>query len=324
MQKENVQKALLISALFVLIVASYLIIKPFLIAILSAAILSYVASPLNLWLRQKTNKKIAASATTTLVLLILIVPLAFVTTQIVFQGIDFIKSDSLTPLIAKIKQIPIIESYTKDLNTALGQLAQKIISSLSTITISVAEALLALAVMAFVMYTILLEGETFGKKIKEYLPFKNRERIAQDVARTTKELVRVNIILACAEFIVGGVAFWLAGSSFFLVLATGIALFAFIPGGPGIIWIPLAIIKIIDGNYLAASIVIGAGLIISIYIDTILRTKLSESKANINPAVTLVGILGGTVIFGIPGLIIGPLLLTYTLKLIKETLADIK
>jgi len=45
-------------------------------------------------------------------------------------------------------------------------------------------------------------------------------------------------------------------------------------------------------------------------------------KAKINPLIMLVGIIGGISIFGVFGFIIGPLILTYTLKLINEVIND--
>jgi predicted PurR-regulated permease PerM len=94
--------------------------------------------------------------------------------------------------------------------------------------------------------------------------------------------------------------------------------------GTGFVWIPVALIKIADGfvagdNFTALMgiglLIYGTG-VISV-IDNILKPKLIGSKANINPLIILLGMLGGVTIFGIVGLIAGPLILALTVTLIE-------
>jgi len=97
-------------------------------------------------------------------------------------------------------------------------------------------------------------------------------------------------------------------------------LFAFIPGGPAIIWAPALIIKIIQGDYISSGVILLFGLFISIYIDTILRTKIGGKDSRISPIIMLLGIMGGTPLMGLAGIIVGPLLLSYTLEILEEIL----
>ena len=176
--------------------------------------------------------------------------------------------------------------------------------------------------MIFAMYYMLTEWSSVGPKIKKYIPFTNKDQLVRDIADATKKVIHGTLFIAIIEFVISSIGFWLAGSNFFLLLATMTALLAFIPGGPGIVWIPAMIIELIQKDYLSAGIILAFGLFISIYIDTILRTKIAGKNARIHPLVALIGILGGTSVFGIPGIIIGPLFLSYTLKILEEIIDE--
>ena len=65
-------------------------------------------------------------------------------------------------------------------------------------------------------------------------------------------------------------------------------------------------------------IILAFGLFTSIYLDTMLRTKMSGKESNIHPIVMLLGIMGGTPLLGLAGIVVGPLLLSYTLEILEE------
>jgi predicted PurR-regulated permease PerM len=99
-------------------------------------------------------------------------------------------------------------------------------------------------------------------------------------------------------------------------------LFGFIPGGPSIVWVPTLIVKMVQQEYIDAGIILLFGLFISIYLDTILRTKIAGKESNIHPIVMLLGVMGGTPVLGLAGIIVGPLLLSYTIEILEEILRE--
>ena len=60
------------------------------------------------------------------------------------------------------------------------------------------------------------------------------------------------------------------------------------------------------------------GLILSTYIDSILRIKLVGKKSKIHPVIVLLGLFGGISLFGIIGLILGPLILSIAITIIEN------
>ncbi len=320
MQNERVHKYVPIAILGILAVISFMIIRPYILALLSAFILAYLVRPLNERLEKKLSTNLSAITTITITLLLIFVPIGWTITEIATQGYSFVESGTLEKLINSIQDWKVFEKY--NLSSEINQLAGKAIESVTSITLTLIEIIIGLFIMVFAMYYLLIDWNKISDRIKKALPFSNKENLAKEIANTTKKIVHGTLFIAIIEFVIAAVGFGLAGVNFFIVLATLTAILAFVPGGPGIIWIPLAILNIINQNYFSMVIVIITGLIISLGVDTILRARIAGKDAKIHPLIALVGILGGTPVFGILGIIIGPLFLSYTIQIIEEILRE--
>mgnify|MGYP001563594730 CR=1 FL=1 len=102
-------------------------------------------------------------------------------------------------------------------------------------------------------------------------------------------------------------------------MAVTIGILAFIPGlGPALIWVPLSIIEFLYGEKYTALGVIIFGIFLTVYLDSIFRTKVLSKKTQTHPVVMLFGIIGGVQLFGLIGLIIGPLILIIFLTIIES------
>ena len=112
------------------------------------------------------------------------------------------------------------------------------------------------------------------------------------------------------------------------LILTFLAIFASILPmvGPWFIWVPVAIYLFVTGNAGAA---IGFGLYSAIFvssIDNILRPYIVSRKTGTSSVIVLIGMIGGLFLFGILGIILGPLILSYLILFLKaykdKTLSD--
>jgi len=94
--------------------------------------------------------------------------------------------------------------------------------------------------------------------------------------------------------------------------------FAILPVvGSGLVWGPGAIALAIGGHWgLGVGLAVW-GLAVVGNVDYIVRPIIFRRWANIHPLVTLVGALAGVPYFGLLGLLIGPLALSYFFELIR-------
>ena len=87
--------------------------------------------------------------------------------------------------------------------------------------------------------------------------------------------------------------------------------------GTGIIWVPITAILLAMGSY-TEGIVVGLGcLLILGNIDNLIRMYISSKMGDVHPIITFLGVFLGLNIFGLPGLVFGPLLISYFLIFVK-------
>lgn len=318
MKKEAIKQyaPIVIAAIFLLI--SFFIIKPYIIALISAFVLAYLIRPFHLRLSKLTSKKISAALCAILIAILIISPIIFIVKGIVSQADNFSNIKTISVSYFEKINLKLSEKFNIDINEILNKLISYISSLLAGAAKEIPSILLSLFITVFGMYYILIDWEIIIISIKKYLPFENKNEISNEISQITNKIVYGTLLLAFIEFAVAALGFYISGVKYFLLLPVLIAIFVFIPGGPAVVWIPTFFIELLQKNYTAAIGVLITGLVISIYLDTILRIKLSGKGTNISPLIFLVGLLGGISIFGIFGFVIGPLLLSYAIKFLEE------
>jgi predicted PurR-regulated permease PerM len=169
------------------------------------------------------------------------------------------------------------------------------------------------------VYFILINWTSISIYLSKFIPLENKEKVMREIADSTHSLIYGTFMIGLIEFTIAALGFYLCGISPYFLMAALVFVFAFIPGGPGFVWVPLLVYQLFKGSYYSALGILIIGLIISIYADTILRNRILGNKTKINPFVMLLGVIGGVSIFGLFGFIIGPLILEYTLRILKQT-----
>jgi len=87
--------------------------------------------------------------------------------------------------------------------------------------------------------------------------------------------------------------------------------------GPPVVFVPAAILQIANGNNFAGWAMLIFGFVVVINIDNVLRFIIAKKVGNIHPIITVIGVIIGIPLFGILGLVFGPLLLSYFILLVK-------
>jgi predicted PurR-regulated permease PerM len=100
-------------------------------------------------------------------------------------------------------------------------------------------------------------------------------------------------------------------------LLTGIA--SFLPvAGTMLIWTPIGIYLIAEGRLLAGVFVLLWGLFIVVgMVDYVVRPRMVRGPGSTNPLLMLIALLGGIEVFGLAGLLVGPILLSLFLAILR-------
>ncbi len=323
LNKGDLKKYLSWAIITALIVLTFLTIKQFIIPLLSAFILAYLALPLYNKLNKKINSNLSAIICIFLIILIIIIPLILILGELLNQLSLFLQEDTVNNFLTQASEMPLLDQLSLDLNKITQEVVSFSIQILKSTLKEIPSILISLIIITFGIFYSLKNWEILTKKLKQYIPYKDKDKIAKDISEATKNIIYGSIIIALIELVVALIGFYLIGIKFAFIFASLVFILSFIPGlGPTIVWTPLAIYYFIFGSIWQAMALIFLGAILSFGIDAILRGKIVGDKSNMNPLIMLIGILGGISMFGIFGFIIGPLILVYTIEILQEIIEN--
>jgi len=227
-------------------------------------------------------------------------------------------------ILDKVRQItgnPEIKFYIED---SLTRISTQVAKSSLNFIFSIPSRLLDIVLTFFFTFFLLIDGKNIVKKIEKIIPLKKfqKKEIIKKINDVIYAIIYGFFLIAILEGIIAAVTLKLFGVASPLLWGIVIAFLTFIPFiGPIIVWIPAAIIQILHKHFFNTAGIVVGGLIIT-YIDTILKPKVIGDRAEINPAITLVGLLGGLKLMGIVGIIIGPIILALLITFIKMSVKN--
>lgn len=325
----------------ILLLLSFLIIRPFIIAILSAAALAYVFYPvyariLPLVPGRLPAKKIASLLTCGLIILIVLIPTVIVSlilTQEVRDGYVFLQSLLQNPPMNGSHLPPFINQWSGFLpqfKEVATDLAGQLIGILQSLLRGVPSVILNIFITIFSIYYFLAHGKDLYKFFAEIVPL--AEGRYRQILSRFDDLSRGMIM---GQIVVGIIQGFLAWLGFFLLGVPNPVLWGFLTAiisiipllGAAIVWVPivayLMIIGMETGEYWRAVTLLLYGTFVISLIDNFLKPKIVGDNAKVHPLIILFGILGGIQLFGIAGILIGPLILTIfdlVIEIYKESI----
>ncbi len=296
---------------------SLFLVRSFLIAIVSGILLAYIFFPVYKFLRKTfVNQNVAATLTIISVVLIFIIPLFFTANALIGQSISLfqqIKGMDLAQFEEKIPKNLVgdveFDEYIKD---ALNKLTLSLARGTSDFLISLPKKLLEFFVMFFVMFYMLKDGKEVIEKVRMHIPLKEKHRrhVSEKFNSVVYATIYGIVITAIVQGSIGAVGLWIFGVRSPLLWGLVMTILAMIPFvGPAFVWLPAALFKLFLGETFNGVGLMLYGLFVVSTIDNVVRPKIIGSKGNIHPALVLLGVLGGLEVFGLLGIIIGPLIL---------------
>lgn len=316
--------------LFFVSLGFLLVLEPFFGTIFWACAITLIFYPLHQRLVKKFKGRVNLSAFVTLLICILIVilPMIFLSISVVNEGADMyerLQSGEINPTqqIEKIRtSVPGLqanfEKFGVDIikvkETAMqfvmnsGKLvAQKAI----TFGQNTFKLVLNICLMLYLTFFLLRDGKYLVDLLIRALPLGDaRERLLlKKFGEVTRATIKGNLVVAIVQGSLGGFIFWVLGIPGALLWGVLMAFASLIPAiGPALIWLPVAIYLAIVGDTTSAIILIAFGIGIIGLVDNILRPILVGRDTKMPDYIVLLSTLGGLALFGINGFVIGPLI----------------
>ncbi len=314
--------------LVLLIVLSFLIIRPLIIPIIMGLILAFIFAPIYNWLNKYIKQRdVSAFLIILFSLLIIILPGWFLIPILMEQTIGIFKLahniDFITPLKSIFPALSTSGELSAEIAHILSSLTTKavnaILDSLTQLIINLPTILLQLIVVFFTFFFVIRDKQAVVGYAKSLLPFSKdvEEKLLKYTKGITTSLVYGQIVIGIIQGIILGIGlfiFQIPNALFFTFLAILAGIFPII--GTSLIYVPVVIYLFLSGNTISAWGIIAFG-IVSSTIDNFLRPIIVSKKTKINSAILLISMVGGWFFFGVLGLLLGPLIISYLLILLE-------
>jgi len=329
MNREAINKWVLLLLVFFISALFLSMIRQFLMAIFLAGIFSALSFPLYLrlvkWFRGRNS--LASIATIILIIFVILIPLVGLVGIITAQAIKV--GETVKPWVEQqlsqpdaissaLKSLPFFDQIEPYRNTILKKAGQMIgsvsgflINRLSSVTLGTVNFLFMLFVMLYTMFFFLIDGDKLIEKILYYLPLEDHDerRMLDRFTSVTRATVKGSAVIGILQGVLAGLAFAVVGIPSAVFWGAIMTVLSIIPGiGSALVWGPAAIILAATGQITKA---IGLGLFCALFIgslDNLLRPILVGKDTQMHELMIFFGTLGGIIMFGVVGIIIGPII----------------
>jgi len=287
-----------------------------------AVVLGIVFYPLYKKILKITKNRASVSSILTifLILAFIFTPIYFVSRAVTFEAKDFYDNFSKSEnQISKYSAV--VESKLSALGIETNDIEKKTIGFFKKVVFSIKDQAASIAqntinsilmffLMLYLLFFVFKDGQKLLKKISFVLPLGNKKEILlfEKFVSIVRAIFKGTLVVALVQGVVGGILLYFVGVESVFLWTIVMILLSIIPAvGPVFVLAPIAVFFFIGGNIFSAVVVLVGALGISL-IDNFLRPVLVGRDLKMHDVFITVSIFGGLSIFGILGLIIGPIL----------------
>lgn len=325
--KNLLSKGFLLLLLTFVLLACFLIFKSFFAEIIVATILVTLFYPLYQKLLKKTGnkKKLSSFVMCLMVVLLVIVPVinfiifsAHKSVEAYTETIYFINNNNIQDLVKsnileRFDFLGIDIESIKDFATSMVKQAGLLFyEGASRFVIGTTGFMISLFWIVLTMFFFFMDGPGMLKKLMCLTPLSNKydREIFVKFKNVSYSIMVSTFVTAIVQGFLGALAFVIVGLPAFFA-GVFMALFSLVPYiGPAIIWLPTAIILLINGMIWQGIFMIIWGAVVVGLSDNIIRAYLIKDSAQVHPLFVIFAIIGGISLFGFWGIIFGPLIIS--------------
>ncbi|ELZ25963.1 AI-2E family transporter [Natrinema limicola] len=316
----NLSKGFLLVVVAIFAYLSLLLVLPFAQYVLGAILVAYILSPVQTGLERRggISPPIAAFVLVAATVAGVIVPLVIVIALVASDARRLVENTE-TGSIGTTDLERYIEEQTGmsvDLTATLTDSAQGIGSTVleqSTAWFSaLTHTAVGLGVAIFLLYYLLKDGDTLLAWIRELTPLPNdvQDEFYRELDAVMWAVLVGHVLIAIVQGTLAGlglVATGVPNAAFWTVIMIVLSLIPLI--GSFLVWGPAVGFLFLTNEPVLAVGLLGYSTIVVGLSDDYLRPLLVDRYADLNPAVIILGVLGGVYAFGVMGLFYGPVVL---------------
>ena len=313
----NRSQAFLLGIIALFSALAFVIVLPFVEYVVLAALLAYVLNPLHRRLASRLGEITAAISLIVGTLFVIVVPLLYVISVFIADLRAIARGESgldAAEIEARILESTGVEiDVAEVLTSGAQQIFEVLFDGVGGVVAGTLKISMGLAVMVFLLYYLLLEGEAFVEWFSDLVPLPAHviDRLLSKLDAVTWGVVIGHISVAVAQALLAGIGLWAAGvpdAAFWTFIMVILSLLPLI--GAFMVWGPASVyLAVVAGD-------VGNGLLLALYgltvvslFDNYARPIVIDRRAHINPGVLLLGVVGGIYAVGFTGVFVGPIVI---------------
>ncbi|MEM6533841.1 MAG: AI-2E family transporter [Myxococcota bacterium] len=289
--------------------------------------------------RLKGNSLAASALITTVIAFAVAIPLGFIITSLSVEAAAFYNSTLSTLTVGKIEgflfgdgtQAVLIRKLAETagvdwtpqlvrdgITSASGSVANLLYTFVTGQISNVFALLLHFFIMLMVIYFLLIDGQALKRYVFETspLPDDEEELLAQKFAAVGRATLFGNGFGSLLQGVIGGISMAVVGLPSPVLWGFVMTIFAFLPlVGVSIVTVPAAIYLAITGKWVAALLFFSFNFVQALIVENVVKTRLIGSQMQMHTLLIFMSIMGGLSLFGIIGLLYGPLIVALFLTL---------
>lgn len=324
------QKAVTWGLTVLVIYLLYQVTKIFLVPLIWAAILTIFLFPMHRRvLRHIKRSGGAALVSVMLVTVLLVAPMAWLVPAFTMEAVSVVgqfRSEEVLPKVKiwveeQLALLPIsINSFDEIVDQAVSKAGALLAAYSARFAGNIISFLLDLIVMLMAMFYLFRDGHKVVQMLEDISPLGDdySERMRSEVTELISVMLLSGFVVATVQGLCGGLVFWGLGMPSPVFWGVVISFLALLPVvGPWLIWVPAAIGTFANGETGRAVALVVLGFLLISGADNVLRPMLIAGRAQLNGLLVFVAVLGGVSVFGLLGVVLGPLVIATAVGMLK-------
>ncbi|OJT22420.1 AI-2E family transporter [Archangium sp. Cb G35] len=310
------------------------ILLPFLMPVLLGGFLVVLFRPLQDVLfrtRLRAYPSLCAGLSTVAVFLLILVPLAVVGWLVAREVLGMMEHAQV--LLDRMEQGQLAASLPRGLRRYVpanlhGSQTEQVLMGAITSGASVLKDVLGagtaliidLFLMAVAMYYFFLDGRRLWAESTQLVPLDKRyiQAFAQEFTDVAHAIVYGNTITAFVQGAMGMVGLLLVKVPHAGVWGAAMVLVSLVPvGGTALVWGPIGVVLCMAGKVNEGVFLLAWGAFVVGSIDNVIRPKLCGSRMALHPLLVFLSMFGGLAVFGMMGLLVGPLIASLFMAMVR-------
>lgn len=332
------------AAVTILVVGCFLVLRPFMTAMLFAGVVCITTWPLYLWLlhKLKNRENLAALTMTLSLILVVILPLALVAYNLADNATAFF--DAVRQAMeagppeppAWLTGLPLlggpIEEYWRSIATSREEmlaLATRLLEParnfLLASGIMLGNGVMEMSLATFIGFFFYRDGEVLIGSIRtgmDRLAGTHAENVLAIIHSTVRNVTYGVLGTALAQSFMAIIGFAIAGVPAVMLLGVATFVLSIIPIGPPLIWGGAAIWLFRQGDTEWAIFMLLWGFFLISSVDNVVKPLLISRGSSLPFLLVMLGVMGGAFAFGFVGIFIGPTLLAVGFSLVQQWTAS--